>query len=270
MNEFPTCANGICLETNEPPIEVKDLSVRYGTKPVLSEVSFSVAPCNITALIGPSGCGKTTFLSCINRMTDLFTSCSVTGSIRVGPIDVFDGKTDVLALRRQVGMVFQKPNPFPLSIWKNLALPLKQHGITDKKIVEETVETALRDVGLWDEVKDRLYSPALALSGGQQQRLCVARTLALKPNIVLFDEPCSALDPMSSHVVEELISGLRKRLTVVIVTHNLSQARRMADDVAVFWVMDGVGKLIEHGRTEQLFSNPKHPQTVAYLSGKVG
>jgi phosphate transport system ATP-binding protein len=270
MNDFPKCKDGICLDTKEPPIEVRNLSVRYGAKQVLSDVSFSVAPCNITALIGPSGCGKTTFLSCINRMTDLMPSCRVTGSVRVGPIDVFSGKTDVLGLRRQVGMVFQKPNPFPLSIWKNLTLPLRQHGITEKKDVAEIAETALRDVGLWDEVKDRLHSPALALSGGQQQRLCVARTLALKPNVVLFDEPCSALDPMSSHVVEELIAGLRKRLTVVIVTHNLSQARRIADNVAVFWVMDGVGKLIEHGRSDKLFAAPEHPQTIAYLSGQVG
>lgn len=270
MTEFPKCANGICLETNEPPIEVSNLSVRYGTKPALADVSFQVAACNITALIGPSGCGKSTFLSCINRMTDLLPNCKVTGSIRVGPIDVFEEKTDVLGLRRQVGMVFQKPNPFPLSIWKNLALPLRQHGISDKAEVSQVIETALRDVGLWDEVKDRLHSAALALSGGQQQRLCVARTLALKPNVVLFDEPCSALDPISSHVVEELITGLRKRLTIVLVTHNLSQARRIADDVAVFWVMDGVGKLIEHGSAQKLFSDPKHPQTVAYLDGRVG
>jgi len=264
------CSDGVCTLNNEPLIEAKNLSIRYGNKAVLDQVSLRVDACSIMALIGPSGCGKTSFLNCINRLTDMIPSCRVTGSLKLGAIDVLDPKTNVLALRRQVGMVFQKPNPFPLSIWKNIALPLKQYGIKGPQQVEAQIEAVLQEVGLWHEVKDRLHRPALALSGGQQQRLCIARTLALKPNVVLFDEPCSALDPMATQVIEDLIKKLRKNYAVVIVTHNLAQARRIADHVGVFWVKNGVGQLLEYGAANQVFGNPSHKQTTVYLSGGMG
>lgn len=267
---FPICADGVCVTCAEPLIAAENVSIRYDSKAAVERVSLTVAPCSVTAMIGPSGCGKTSFLSCLNRLTDLTPSCRVTGKVRIGDLDIFHRDTDVRALRTRVGMVFQKPNPFPLTIWKNLALPLGQHGVKARSQVQETIETALGDVGLWDEVKDRLQTPALALSGGQQQRLCIARTLALKPDVVLLDEPCSALDPLASQVVEDLIAGLKRRYTVVIVTHNLAQARRIADAVAVFWVVDGVGRLIEHGEAARIFAAPEHPQTAAYLGGKTG
>lgn len=266
----PICADGICLMTDDTFIEAKGLSVKYGGREVLSQVNFRTDACSITAFIGPSGCGKTTFLSCFNRLTDLSSNCEVTGSLNIAGHDIFDCKTDMQSLRKRVGMIFQKPNPFPMSIWKNVALPLQQHGVTDKKDLNNKVEKALKDVGLWDEIKDRLHSPALALSGGQQQRLCIARAIALKPEILLFDEPCSALDPVASSCVEDLILTLRKNFTILIVTHNLAQARRIADRTGVFWVKDGVGQLIELGKTEQVFLAPAHPQTAAYINGQKG
>ena len=177
---------------------------------------------------------------------------------------------DVISLRRRVGMLFQKPNPFPLSIIRNIEFPLKEHGVKNREKIDEVVEDALRDVGLWDEVKDRLKSPALALSGGQQQRLCLARAIALKPDVLLMDEPCSALDPLSSEVVEDLIANLRGKYTVLVVTHNLAQAKRIADDVALFWVQDGAGQLIESGSVTQIFASPQHPLTAAYVTGRRG
>jgi len=248
-------------------IHARGLSLTYGGKTAFSGISLPVATGSITALIGPSGCGKTSFLNCINRLTDLIGGCRTTGLVEVGGVDIRCPNTDVVTLRRRVGMIFQKPNPFPLSIVQNLEFPLREHGVRDSRGRGESAEAALRDVGLWDEVKDRLNSPALALSGGQQQRLCLARALVLKPEALLMDEPCSALDPLSGGLIEELISGMRGRYTVLIVTHNLQQARRIADHAAFFWMRGGEGRLIEHGPAEEIFENPRDELTAAYVSG---
>lgn len=278
----PTCAtpatpytlggieSGQACCTPVPLIRIEGLSVGYHGTPVLADVSLDLYKGCITALIGPSGCGKTSFLSTLNRMTDLIPGSSVQGSIRFGGIDVLSKSTDVLALRRQIGLIFQKPNPFPLSIRRNIEMPLREHGIKSRAVVEEKMEQALRDVGLWDEVHNRLDSPALSLSGGQQQRLCIARAIALEPQVLLMDEPCSALDPISSAVVEDLIRRLCNRYTVLIVTHNLAQARRIANYAAFFWMKERVGKLIEFGRCQHLFEKPKHDLTAAYVSGASG
>jgi phosphate transport system ATP-binding protein len=198
----------------------------------------------------------------------MLPECRVSGAIQVGDLDVLSPRTDVLLLRRRVGMIFQRPNPFPLSIAKNLEFPLREHGIRHRQQRRALAEAALADVGLWDEVKDRLNASALTLSGGQQQRLCIARALALQPDVLLMDEPCSSLDPLSSGVVEDLILSLRGRYTIVVVTHNLAQAQRIADDVAFFCARDGVGQLIEHGRAADLWDSPQHPLTAAYLQGR--
>jgi phosphate transport system ATP-binding protein len=250
-----------------PLIQTKQLSLHYGEKPVFADVTLPIHAGCITALVGPSGCGKTSFLSCLNRLTDLIPRCRVSGGIRMDSLDVLDPKIDAISLRRRVGMIFQKPNPFPLSIWKNLALPLHEYGVRNREQVDQIIEATLQDVGLWNEVKDRLNAPALALSGGQQQRLCIARALVLKPEVLLLDEPCSALDPISSGVVEDLIASLRGRYTQLIVTHNLAQARRIADYVALFWVQDGVGRLIEYGCVQQIFETPQEALTAAYVNG---
>jgi len=250
-----------------PLIQTEKLSLAYGTQPAFDSVSLSINRGCITALVGPSGSGKTSFLTCLNRLTDLIPRCHVSGRVHLGELDVLSPKTDVLQLRRRVGMIFQKPNPFPLSIRKNLEFPLREHGLTDREHLDHLLLTTLQDVGLWAEVKDRLESPALALSGGQQQRLCMARALVLSPEVLLMDEPCSALDPLSSGVVEDLITSLRGRYTIVIVTHNLAQARRIADDVALFWVQHGTGQLIEQGSSKQIFDHPQHELTAAYING---
>lgn len=254
----------------EPAIQVRDLSLGYHGKSVLEHVSLDIYRGCITALIGPSGCGKTSFLSSLNRLTDLIPGCQVSGDIKIEGMPVFAAETDVQGLRRRVGMIFQKPNPFPLSIRRNLQLPLREHGLRDRAALESSMEAALRDVGLWDEVKDRLDAPALALSGGQQQRLCIARALVLAPSILLMDEPCSALDPLSSEVVERLIQDLRGRCTVVIVTHNLAQARRIANYAGFFWTRERTGTLVEFGHCRQIFEAPAHELTAAYVSGARG
>jgi phosphate transport system ATP-binding protein len=256
--------------TSQALIQTENLTLQYGQKIVFANISLDVNAGEILALVGPSGCGKTSFLSCLNRLTDLIPQCRVGGKIRIGTLEVLDAKINAIALRRKVGMIFQKPNPFPLSIWKNLELPLREHGIRNREQIDAIVETCLQDVGLWDEVKDRLHTSALALSGGQQQRLCIARALGLQPEVLLLDEPCSALDPISSGIVEDLIVSLRSRYTLLIVTHNLAQAKRIADKVALFWVQDGVGQLVESGSTKQIFENPQHPLTVAYVTGARG
>jgi len=253
-----------------PHLSVRGLSVAYGETTVLDGVSLDIYRGCITALIGPSGCGKTSFLSTLNRLTDSIPSARVDGEVRFDGLDVLDRRLDVLTLRRQIGMIFQKPNPFPLSIRRNLELPLREHGVRRRDVIDGKIEVALRDVGLWGEVCDRLDRPALALSGGQQQRLCIARALVLAPSVLLMDEPCSALDPISSRVVEELIQGLRGRYTVIIVTHNLAQARRIANYAAFFWMKERVGKLIEFGQCRPLFERPEHPLTAAYISGVSG
>lgn len=253
-----------------PHLRIANLSVGYAGNRVLEDVSLDIYKGCITALIGPSGCGKTSFLSALNRLTDLIPGATVQGRIELDGLDVRHAATDLLALRRRVGMIFQKPHPFPLSIRRNLELPLKEHGFKKRAVLDEKIERALRDVGLWDEVSDRLDSPALALSGGQQQRLCIARALVLDPEVLLMDEPCSALDPISSRVVEELIQRLRGRLTVVIVTHNLAQARRIANYAAFFWMKERVGQLIEFGQCRTLFDTPQDALTQAYVSGAAG
>ena len=251
-------------------LAIHNLSVSYGRKTVLRGVSLDIQRGCITALIGPSGCGKTSFLSSLNRLVDMVPCCIVSGSILLDGDEILAAKTDVLMLRRRIGMIFQRPNPFPLSIRRNLDMPLQEHGFKDKADRARRIEQALRDVGLWHEVCDRLDAPALGLSGGQQQRLCIARALVLEPEILLMDEPCSALDPLSSGVVEDLIQRLGGRYTVIIVTHNLAQARRIANYTAFFWMQDQVGKLIEFGACQQLFDAPADSLTAAYINGTRG
>jgi len=248
-------------------IETRNLTLSYRGKRAFERISLSLDRGSLTALIGPSGCGKTSFLSCLNRLTDLIPGCRVDGKITIGGEDIRNPKINVTRLRRRVGMIFQKPNPFPISIRKNLELPLKECCRLGKTEMEQRIESVLRSVNLWDEVKDRLNTSALALSGGQQQRLCMARALALDPEVLLMDEPCSALDPISSGIVEDLIAGLREHYTVLIVTHNLAQARRIADNVALFWVQDGVGRLVEYSGAKQIFESPEQEVTAAYING---
>ncbi len=250
-----------------PAIAVENLRFNYGEKQVLHDVSLEIPSREITAFIGPSGCGKSTLLRCFNRINDRIPGAKVTkGAIRVAGIDISRPDLDIQVLRRRVGMVFQKWNPFPKSIFDNIAYGLRIHGEKDQKVLEERVEHCLRVVALWDDVKDRLQSSAFGLSGGQQQRLCIARTIATKPDIILMDEPCSALDPLSTLKVEELLLDLKKSYTIVIVTHNLAQASRCADRTAFFYL----GKLIEYGTTGKIFTMPDVKQTEAYISGAFG
>jgi phosphate transport system ATP-binding protein len=254
-------------QSNTPAIAVDNLRFHYGTKQVLHDVSLDIQSREITAFIGPSGCGKSTLLRCFNRINDRIPGAKVTGgAIRVAGIDIARPDLDLQVLRRRVGMVFQKWNPFPKSIYDNIAYGLRIHGEKDSKAIDERVEYCLRRVALWDDVKDRLKTSAFGLSGGQQQRLCIARTIATKPDIILMDEPCSALDPLSTLKVEELILELKREYTIVIVTHNLAQASRCSDKTAFFYL----GKLIEHGTTQKMFSNPSVKQTEQYVSGAFG
>ena len=257
-------------EPQQPWIRIEGLSLGYAGRRVLEGVSLSMNRGCITSLIGPSGCGKTSLLNSLNRLTDLIPGCRLEGRITIGSQTVTDASTDVIALRRRVGMIFQKPNPFPLSIRKNIDMPLREHGLGNRAQRQQIIELVLEDVGLLSEVKDRLDAPAQQLSGGQQQRLCIARALALEPEVLLLDEPCSALDPIASAVVEDLIVGFRGRFTVVVVTHNLNQARRIADDAAFFWTTDGTGRLVEHGSSQRIFESPREPLTIAYVSGRAG
>ena len=258
-----------CCEPH-PLIEVDGLSLRYGDHVAFSDVTMSIPRGCITALVGPSGCGKSSFLMALNRLSDVIPSARVDGEVRLEGRDTRGVEVDLVGLRRRVGMIFQKPNPFPFSIRRNLAYPLKEHGVRSKADRDDRIEAGLRDVGLWDEVKDRLDTSALGLSGGQQQRLCLARALVLQPEVLLLDEPCSALDPIAAGVVEELIERLRGRLTVVIVTHNLAQARRIADYVALFWVRGEGGQLVEYDTASAFFEDPEHELTRAYISGARG
>jgi len=251
-------------------IRADNLSIAYHNHLAFQSVNLEINKGCITALVGPSGCGKTSFLMSINRLTDLIPGCRVSGRLQVNGLDVLAPSTNLLHLRRQVGMIFQKPTVFPFSIKKNLELPLREHSKHARETWDAMIETALQQVGLWDEVKDRLNQPAQALSGGQQQRLCLARALVLSPEVLLLDEPCSALDPISSGIVEDLIVSLRGSHTVVIVTHNLAQARRIADHVAIFWSVDGIGQLIEHGSAQKIFESPQHELTASYISGSRG
>jgi phosphate transport system ATP-binding protein len=254
-------------QSTTPAIAVDTLRFNYGAKQVLHDVSLDIQSREITAFIGPSGCGKSTLLRCFNRINDRIPGAKVTsGAIRIAGIDIARPDLDLQVLRRRVGMVFQKWNPFPKSIYNNIAYGLRIHGEKNSKAIEERVEYCLRRVALWDDVKDRLHASAFSLSGGQQQRLCIARTIATRPDIILMDEPCSALDPLSTLKVEELILELKQEYTIVIVTHNLAQASRCADKTAFFYL----GKLIEFGTTQKIFSNPDVKQTEQYVSGAFG
>jgi len=262
-------AGPVCCEPT-PHLKIQNLSIQYGRQTVLEDVSLDIYKGCITALIGPSGCGKTSFLSSLNRLTDLIPGARVSGRIYMEDQDIHSAQMDVMTLRRRIGMIFQRPNPFPLSIRRNLELPLREHGVKNQDELANRIEQVLREVGLWQEVYDRLDKSALQLSGGQQQRLCIARALVLQPEILLMDEPCSALDPVASAVVEELIGRLRNRYTVIIVTHNLAQARRIANYAAFFWMKQQTGKLIEFGQCRSLFDAPVHALTAAYVSGAAG
>ena len=247
-------------------ITVKDLNLWYNTSQALKNVNINIEENTITALIGPSGCGKSTFLKTINRMNDLVQGVRVEGEILYGDTNIFDKSVDVNELRRDIGMVFQKPNPFPMSIYDNIAYGPRTHGIKNKVALDEIVEESLRGAAILDEVKDRLKKSALGLSGGQQQRLCIARALAVKPKILLMDEPTSALDPISTSKIEDLAMELKERYTIVIVTHNMQQAVRISDKTAFFLL----GELIEYGNTEEMFSNPKEKKTEDYITGRFG
>ncbi len=249
-------------------VQTQNLTLHYGKKAAFKDVTLTLDPGKITTLIGPSGCGKTSFLNCLNRIVELTLNSVISGRILLEDQDI--RTLNVINLRRRIGMLFQKPNPFPLSIQKNIEFPLRHHGIKSQRRIDEIIENSLQQVGLWQEVKDRLKTPALSLSGGQQQRLCLARALALDPEILLMDEPCSALDPISSEIIEDLFLRLRGRYTFLVVTHNLAQAKRIGDRTALFWVQEGSGTLIEAGTTPQLFENPQHALTRAYITGKKG
>jgi phosphate transport system ATP-binding protein len=247
-------------------IEANNIHVRYGAEQVLKGITMSIKKNTVTAFIGPSGCGKSTFLRCFNRMNDLIETCKVEGQIMIDDVDIYHPKVNINELRKSVGMVFQKPNPFPKSIFENVAYGLRINGVTNKKYIEEKVEWAIKQAALWEEVKDKLKNSALALSGGQQQRLCIARALAVEPSILLMDEPASALDPISTTKIEELIYNLKASYTIIIVTHNMQQATRTSDKTAFFYM----GDLIEYDDTRTLFTNPKKQKTQNYITGRFG
>ena len=247
-------------------ISVKDMCLWYGDHQALKNVNIEIPEKSITAFIGPSGCGKSTFLKTLNRMNDLIPGVKITGDIRYEGTDIFSKEVDVNNLRKEIGMVFQKPNPFPMSIYDNIAYGPRTHGITNKLELDEIVERALRDAAIWDEVKDRLKKNALGMSGGQQQRLCIARALAVQPKILLMDEPTSALDPISTSRIEELVMELKEKYTIVMVTHNMQQAVRVSDHTAFFLL----GELVEFGKTDDIFSQPRDQRTEDYITGRFG
>ncbi len=247
-------------------ITVKDMCLWYGDHQALKNVNIEIPEKSITAFIGPSGCGKSTFLKTLNRMNDLIPGVKITGDIRYEGTDIFSREVDVNNLRKEIGMVFQKPNPFPMSIYDNIAYGPRTHGITNKVELDEIVERALRDAAIWDEVKDRLKKNALGMSGGQQQRLCIARALAVQPKILLMDEPTSALDPISTSRIEELVMELKEKYTIVMVTHNMQQAVRVSDYTAFFLL----GELVEFGKTDDIFSQPRDKRTEDYITGRFG
>ena len=249
-----------------PVISVNDLNLWYGPAQALHHVTMDVQPNTITALIGPSGCGKSTFLKTLNRMNDLVPGVKITGQVLYNDQDIFAPSVDVSQLRREVGMVFQKPNPFPMSVYDNVAYGPRTHGVRNRAKLAELVESSLRAAAIWDEVKDRLQKSALGLSGGQQQRLCIARALAVQPKVLLMDEPTSALDPISTSKIEELATELKRRYTIIIVTHNMQQALRISDDTAFFLL----GELVEYGDTETMFSTPHEKRTEDYITGRFG
>ena len=245
--------------------EIKDLNLYYGDYHALKNINMNLAENEITAFIGPSGCGKSTFLKCLNRMNDLVEGCKITGSVTLDGEDIY-GNMDVNKLRKRVGMVFQNPNPFPMSVYDNIAYGPRTHGIRNKKVLDEIVERSLRNAAIWDVLKDRLKKSALGLSGGQQQRLCIARALAVEPEVILMDEPTSALDPISTSKIEDLVIDLKSKYTIIMVTHNMQQATRVSDKTAFFLL----GDMIEYGDTEELFSMPKDKRTEDYITGRFG
>jgi phosphate transport system ATP-binding protein len=247
-------------------LEITNFNLWYGQKQALFDCNMEIQKGQVTALIGPSGCGKSTLLRCLNRMNDLVDDLRIDGQIRVDGFDIYGKGVDVIALRKRMGMVFQKPNPFAMSIYDNISYPLRVDGVTRKSILDETVERALTQAALWGEVKDRLNESALGLSGGQQQRLCIARAVAADPEVLLMDEPCSALDPIATARIEELISELKGSYSIVIVTHSMSQAARVSDNTAFMYL----GNIIEYGDTETVFTNPKRPRTNDYVTGRFG
>ncbi|HSV98322.1 MAG TPA: phosphate ABC transporter ATP-binding protein PstB [Spirochaetota bacterium] len=250
----------------EEKISVKNLTFYYGNNPAVTEISLPVYKNTVLALIGPSGCGKSTFIRCINRMNDIIANTRVEGELLIDGMSIYDRNYDVTRLRRRVGMVFQKSNPFPKSIFENIAYGLRINGLKNRYDIESRVKSSLKNTALWEEVKDRLNESALELSGGQQQRLCIARTIAIEPEIILMDEPASALDPISTQKIEELIQDLKKRYTIVIVTHNMHQAARVSDYTAFFYM----GRLIELNRTDIIFTKPDNEMTENYVTGKFG
>ncbi|OIQ00484.1 MAG: phosphate ABC transporter ATP-binding protein [Zetaproteobacteria bacterium CG2_30_46_52] len=248
-------------------ISIQNLKLWYGDNEALHGINLEIADKQVTSFIGPSGCGKSTLLRCLNRMNDHISSCSIEGAITIGGKDIYAPEVDVVQLRTHVGMVFQKPNPFPKSIYENIAYAPRIHGIANKgAAMDELVESALRRASLWDEVKDKIHEPGTALSGGQQQRLCIARTIAVKPEVILMDEPCSALDPIASAKIEELIDELKEEFTIIIVTHSMQQAARVSDSTAFFYM----GDLIEFGDTEMIFTKPGNQRTEDYITGRFG
>jgi len=247
-------------------ITARGLNLWFGRNHVLKGIDISIPEKAVTAIIGPSGCGKSSFLRCLNRMNDLIDTARITGEVLIDGQNIYDDGVDLSLLRRRVGMVFQKPNPFPKSIFDNVAYGLRIHGVKDKREIQQRVERALRDANLWEEVHDRLFGSAMELSGGQQQRLCIARALAVQPEIILLDEPASALDPISTARLEELIEKLKQDYTIVIVTHNIQQAARISDYTAFLML----GELVEFGRTQEIFTSPKDKRTESYLTGRFG
>jgi phosphate transport system ATP-binding protein len=255
------------IYVDNPRVKARDVNVFYGDKRAIDNISLDIGASQVISFIGPSGCGKSTFLRCLNRMNDTIDICRVEGEIKIDDKNIYDPLVDVVSLRARVGMVFQKANPFPKSIFDNIAYGPTIHGLATSKVeLEQIVESSLNRAGLWEEVKDRLHQPGTGLSGGQQQRLCIARAIAVSPEVILMDEPCSALDPIATAKVEELIHELREQYTIVIVTHSMQQAARVSDRTAYFHL----GKLIEVGNTKQVFTNPKHELTQDYITGRFG
>ena len=254
------------MKPDKNAISIKELNLYYGNNQALKGINLAVKEHGITAFIGPSGCGKSTLLRCFNRLNDLIESCKIQGEIIIHGNNIYDSRVNVADLRRQVGMVFQKPNPFPKSVYENVAYGLRLQGVGRRRILDEVIEQSLRDAALWDEVKDRLHENALGLSGGQQQRLVIARAIAIEPEILLLDEPASALDPISTLKIEELMHDLKKQYTIVIVTHNMQQAARVSD----FTAFMNMGEIIEFSDTDTIFTNPRKQQTEDYITGRYG
>lgn len=275
MNDSPVGSKQKPVEMEQHPrmetsnnitFQIQSLRLFYGQTPALKDISLEIPRNEITAFIGPSGCGKSSFLRCLNRMNDLIDAARIEGKVLLDGEDIYDRKVDVSELRRRVGMVFQKPNPFPKSIYENVAYGLRLQGVNNRKVLDEVVERSLRGAALWEEVKDRLSEYAISLSGGQQQRLVIARAIAIQPEVILLDEPCSALDPIATAKVEELMTELKKEFTLVIVTHNMQQASRISDRTAFFYL----GNLVEYDDTKKIFSNPGKKQTEEYITGRFG